>query len=144
MNVTQFANFSRNILRNKIVKLLRGKYCGENFAEIFVAENCFSTDNLLKYKQLNTACNNGLHQLLGLRLLFCSSWKIIWWLQLYLSKKICRFVWFVIAAATDAKHGNVTGQLCRNYAGNFDLKMKFVTRREFTKQKRENWNRQQK
>ena len=36
------------------------------------------------------------------------------------------------------------GQLCRNYAGNSDLKMKFVTRRKFTKQKRENWNRQQK
>ena len=46
----------------------------------------------LTKKNINTAGNNGLHQLLGLRLLFCSSWKIIWWLQLYLSKKICRFV----------------------------------------------------
>ena len=34
------------------------------------------------------------------------------------------------------------GQLCRNYAGNSDLEMKFVTRRKFTKQKRESWNRQ--
>ena len=88
----QFANCSRNICWKKIVELLRGKYCGENFTEIFVAENCFSTDNLLKYKQLNTACNNGLHQLLGLRLLFSSSWKIIWCLQLYLSKKFSSFV----------------------------------------------------
>ena len=38
----------------------------------------------------------------------------------------------------------VIGQLCRNHAGNSDLEMKFVTRRKFIKQKRENWNRQQK
>ena len=88
----QFANCSRNIYWKKIVELLRGKYCGENFAEILVAENCFSTDNLLKYKQLNTACNNGLHQLLGLRLLFSSAWKISWLLLLYLSRKFCSFV----------------------------------------------------
>jgi hypothetical protein len=54
----------------------------KTFWKILVAEKCFSTDNLLKYKQLNPAYNNGLHQLLGLRLLFCSSWKIIWLLQL--------------------------------------------------------------
>jgi len=33
-------------------------------------------------------------------LLFCSSWRIIWWKQFYLSKKFSRFVWSVIAAAT--------------------------------------------
>lgn len=36
--------------------------------------------------------NRGFQLLLGLRLLFSSSWKIIWCLQLYLSKKFCRFI----------------------------------------------------
>ena len=50
------------------------------------------------------ANSNSFPLLLGLLLLFCSSWKIIWWIQFYLSKKFCRFVWFVLAAVTDGMH----------------------------------------
>ena len=105
MNVMQIANFSRKILRKKLSILLRGKYSGENFAEIL-----HEIENLSSWKicrkllfeifiwnidfvtYLKPAFNNGLHQLLGLRLLFLSSWKIIWWQQLYLSQKFCSFV----------------------------------------------------
>ena len=56
-------------LPEKNAELLRGKYCGENFAEFFMLENCFSTDNYLKYRQLNPAFNSHFALLLGLRLL---------------------------------------------------------------------------
>ncbi len=112
-NVMQFENFSRNTYRKKIAELLRGKYCGENFADFFVAENCFSTDNWLKYKQLNPAYNNGLHQLLGLRLLFLSSWKIIWCLQLYLSKKFRSFVLVSDCSSNWCKPHTLTASIAR-------------------------------
>ena len=44
-----------------------------------------------------------MHQLLGLRLLFSSSWKIIWWQQLYLSKKFSRFVLVSVRSSNRAK-----------------------------------------
>ena len=91
-NVMQFENFSRNVYRKKMPNCYVENIAEKTLRKIFVVENCFSTDNLLKYKQLNPAYNNGLHQLLGLRLLFSSSWKIIWLLQLCLSQKFCRFV----------------------------------------------------
>jgi hypothetical protein len=43
-----------------------------------------------------------------------------------------------------AKLQNVTGDLCRNYAGNSNLKISICFRKKFTKQKRENWIGQQK
>jgi hypothetical protein len=50
----------------------------------------------------------------------------------------------VVKIATFAKPENVTGDLCRNYAGNSILKISICLRKKFTKQKRENWIGQQK
>ena len=41
--------------------------------------------------------------LLGLRLLFCSSWKIIWSFQFYLPKKIRRFVLVSVCSSNRRK-----------------------------------------
>ena len=42
------------------------------------------------------------------------------------------------------KPPNVMGQLCRNYADENNQKISICFRKKFTKQKRENWNRQKK
>ena len=70
----------------------------------------------------------------------------LFWIKQYKLKNLA--ILAIISEAAERRHftqpRNVGGKLSRNYAGNSDLKMKFVTRRKFTKQKRENWNRQQK
>jgi predicted HTH domain antitoxin len=62
----------------------------------------------IRYHQLaNTVANRmitvSFTLLLGLRLLFCSSWKIIWSLQFYLSKKFRRFVLVSVSSSNRRK-----------------------------------------
>jgi hypothetical protein len=84
-------------------KIMRRKLC-----EFFMTEIHFSTDNLLKYKQLNPAFNNRFALLLGLGLLFCLRGKYAGYYNSIFQRNLVVLFWPVFAAATDAKRQTLT------------------------------------
>ena len=73
MDVMQFANCSRNIYQKNNAELLRGKYCGENFAENIRGGKLFFNGQLAKIQAIKSSLQQRFTPIAGLALAILSS-----------------------------------------------------------------------
>jgi hypothetical protein len=100
--------FFAECLPGKIAELLRGKYCGENFVENFGGRKLFFNGQFAKIQAIKSSLQQRFSPIAGLALAILSSWRIIWWKQFYLSKKIRSFVLVSVRSSNWCKPRHVS------------------------------------